>query len=236
MIRTSEYYRPAFKLKDVNKLNGWEWTSWKNLKCVRLENTVNGKWDWVGDSVGWAHEPAFNPDDSFPELEDIAVVTCREYAICDDFWKYNWPPKDHLISTTCENLNGFEDNCDRINFHCPKGLKPNVEYVTCERIQTTKENVFTKLSGEWKFPEITQTHEDITCKEDNNFIDENSITITEPILESTSESKTTPGPEINLCEDLNDHYFDETVDVSFQSYSIVFSNLEFPNVTFEMYY
>ena len=101
-------------------------------------------------------------------------------------------------------VNGSEDNCDRLKFHCPKGLKPNVDYVTCERIPTTLENVFSKWSGEWKFPEITQTHEDITC---------NSITTPKPTSEPTS--KTISDLEIKLCNDLNDHFFDETVDVSF---------------------
>ena len=94
-------YRPAFQLKDETKLNGWKWTSWNGLYCSRVEKTAYGKWYWTvlgrwwdgswgngwylresncwGDScegfIKW-------PNNSFPESEDIAAVTCREYASC----------------------------------------------------------------------------------------------------------------------------------------------------------
>ena len=193
-------------------MNGWKWTSWNDLRCQRFENTAHGKWIWkwvhAGNSWGSLFgDTAHIPNSLFPELEDIAIVTCREYANCDRFWYGNWPPKDPLISTSCDNVNGSEDNCDKLKFHCPNGLIANVEYATCERIPTTAQNVFSKWSGKWKFPEITQTHEDITCKEDNQ------INTPRPTSEPTS--KTISDLEIKVCNDLDDHFFDETIDVSF---------------------
>ena len=135
--RTSKNYRPAFKLKNETELNGWEWTSWNELRCDRFHNelgkwTSYGKWNWKwgfynngwsgqlsGESVIEWRESAIVPNNLFPEFEDIAVATCREYATCDYFWK--GVTKDPLISTTCENVNGSEDNCDRLKFNCPEG-------------------------------------------------------------------------------------------------------------------
>ena len=93
------------------------------------------------------------------------------------------------IGAFCENVNGAEDNCDRLNLYCPKGLKPNFDYVTCERIPTTAENVFLKWNGVWKFPDGTVNNEGNPAK--------------------------CFKPVIKLCEDLNGDLFDETVDVSF---------------------
>ena len=213
LLRTSTNYRPAFQLKDETQLNGWKWTSWNELRCHRFENTGLGKWIWKwwyhqngwqgqlsGDGIIEFGDSAMVPNSLFPESKDIAVATCREYATCEYFWMNKVATKDPLIAATCENVNGSEDNCDRLKFHCPKGLKPNVEYVTCERIPTTIKNVYSKWNGEWKFPEIGQTHEDITCQKDNDFTDENSVTTPESTREPTSEptSETTSEQEIKL--------------------------------------
>ena len=159
-----------------------------------------------GDSIIEWRESAVVPNNMFPEYEDIAVATCREYATCDYFWKGE--TKDPLISATCENVNGSEDNCDRLKFHCPEGFKSNVDHATCERIPETVGSKFSKWSGKWKFPESGQTHADIACKEDNDFTDKNPLTTAKPTSETIFE------PETKLCEDLDDHFFDETVDVS----------------------
>ena len=130
---------------------------------------------------------------------------------------------DRLIGGFCENVNAGEHNCDRLNLYCPEGMKPNYDYVTCERIPTTAETVSWKRSGEWTFPDRTVNSKEnlAKCLKDKDIIDENSITTTEPTLEPTQEPTSEPSQTISqsvmkLCEDLNGDIFDETIDVSFR--------------------
>ena len=191
--------------------------------------------DWGEWQGGWYHsqfgELQNYASSLFPELKEIDVVTCREYATCDYFWRNQWEIRVSFErsggSASCENVNGFEDNCDRLRFTCPDGMKPKVEYVTCERVPTTSQNIFNEKNGEWKFPEISQTHEDILCQQVNDFDDENPTEESKSEYSSKPTSEPTSEPEIKLCEDLNDQFFDETVDVSSQfCFSLVETFLE----------
>ena len=94
-------YRPAFQLKDQTKLNGWKWTSWNELYCASFDKSAYGKWYWTVWDWGngwhlqrqpscWDDSCEFIgrvtwPNNSFPELEDIAAITCREYASCQSY-------------------------------------------------------------------------------------------------------------------------------------------------------
>ena len=103
-------YRPAFQLKDETKFNGtkwptFKWTSWNELYCASFNKSGYGKWYWTVWSWGngWHFQRQPNcgadecdpfieskgawPNNSFPELEDIAAATCREYASCQKYEK-----------------------------------------------------------------------------------------------------------------------------------------------------
>ena len=129
-----------------------------------------------------------------------------------------------LVGAFCENVNAGEYNCDRLNLYCPEGMKPNFDYVTCERIPTTVETVSWKKSGEWTFPDGTVNSKEnlAKCLKDKDKNDEMSITTTESTLESTSKTSTseTSKQVIKLCEDLYSDLFDETVDVSIRFESV----------------
>ena len=226
-------------------MNGWKWTSWNELYCERFEKTAYGKWYWpVWDwGTGWhlQRDPDCGVDpcepfieskrkganNLFPESKDIAAVTCREYASCQTS-AYQLEIGEHpsLVGAFCENVNAGEHNCDRLNLYCPEGMKPNFDYVTCERIPITVETIGNnswKKSGEWTFPDGTVNSKEnlAKCLKDKDKNDENSITTTESTLESTSKTSTletstseTSKLVIKLCEDLYGDLFDETVDVS----------------------
>ena len=108
--------------------------------------------------------------------------------------------EDRLIGAFCENVNAGEHNCDRLNLYCPEGMKPNYDYVTCERIPTTAETVSQKKSGEWTFPDGTVNNKEnlAKCLKDKDIIDENSITTTEPATEPTLEPTQEPTQEATL--------------------------------------
>ena len=181
------------------------------------------EWQGVWSSYTQFGEFRTYPITLFPDMKEIQVATCREYATCDYFWKNQSAIRDSFESSggsaSCENVNGSEENCDRLRFICPPKLKSKVEYVTCEQVRVTSQNInynIYKKSGEWKFPESSQTYEDILCQEDNDFIDENPTEESKTESSSKPTSEPTSEPEIKLCKDLNNRFFDETVDVSSQ--------------------
>ena len=182
-------FKPMMQLKD--ETNDLRWTSFSFNVCSRVANTTYGRW-WFSDQ------------------NDIATATCREYTDCMLFGNKK-EINDNRIIKTCENLNGSNNNCARLIFSCPEGLRPSVDYVTCEKNQELANNW---IDGEWRFPAGVKPHR-IKCLKDHDF-DENPITTTE----STPETRPSPEPTSEstqklLCEDLSDLFFDETVDVSF---------------------
>ena len=189
------------------------------FRCYRVEKTAYGKWTWQ-----WTQKSNLNLLDyanwrpvGYIDLEEISNPICREYASCNGFFENK--TKDPLLEVSCDNVNGLNENCDRLNFNCPEGLKPTVDYVTCKRKPETKYTAIfqPEFNGVWEFPENAEAQE-VKCKKVNDTTDENYIAT----LETTSEpiSPPTSGPEKKLCEDLNEKFFDETVDVSF----LVFHN------------
>ena len=97
---------------------------------------------------------------------------------------------------------------------CPEGLKPSVDYVTCEK---SPEITNSFINGEWRFPAGVEPHR-IKCLEDHDMGDNNSTTTTEstalPSPQPSTEATSEPAPKL-LCENLSDRFFDETIDVNF---------------------
>ena len=78
---------------------------------------------------------------------------------------------------------------DRLHMKgCPKGMRPSVKYVTCERFELNAH------TGKWKFPRGFREHE-IIC------------------LDANEENPYGPPCE-DFIADMSEKYFDETVDVS----------------------
>ena len=164
-------FRPAFQLKNEKNLNVSKWFSFYSLSCERFEKTNYGKWKVYNK---W-----------FP---DDAAVTCKDYAECSIF-----RGKDNQVTASCENHNGFHENCDRLTMSCPKGMKPTADFVTCERL--TYECC--GFGGKWKYPAGVKKHK-ISCVE----------------VDGIDEEIPTAEPTNKLCEDLTNQYYDDTVDVT----------------------
>ena len=131
-------------------------------------------------------------------------MTCKDYAECSLF-----RGKDNQVAYSCENMNGYHENCDRLNMNCPKGMKPSADYVTCERF--TYECC--GYGGKWKYPPGVKKHK-ISCLK----VDEG--TDPDPTV------STTPPPMNKICSDLTAKYYDETIDVSsFQILNVITNNL-----------
>ena len=151
------------------------------LNCERVGKSAYGKWKWdpwTGSSTGiwtghnWG-EFALPPNNTFPDIEQVADPICREYARCD--WFFRGKEKDPLLEYSCENVNDLNENCDRVNFNCREGLKPTVDYVTCKRKPETMRTVISHLkshqdqpkpadyNGAWEFPENVKTQE-VKCQ------------------------------------------------------------------------
>ena len=94
---------------------------------------------------------------------------------------------------------------------CPEGLRPSVDYVTCELDAEIPESEY--FNGEWKFPPGVKPH-GIFCLEGPDESTETPESTQKPTKEPTQQPTSETLNDL-LCEDLSEKYYDGTVEVSF---------------------